>query len=126
MRNFSACLIVLLLTASPALALEITPGKPAQIETAGSPQRKLQRGFLNIALAPLEFSHNLWSVKGKDSLVPTWITGSVVGIGKTTGRALAGVYELATFWMPYPANYEPLVKPEFAWEHLPPEPEKKK
>ena len=126
MQRLKWLLIGMLLAASPVFAFEVTPGKPAQIEPTGTPQRKLQRGFLNIALAPLEFSHNIWEVKDEDSLVPTWITGSVKGIGRTTGRALAGVYEMATFWIPYPRNYEPLVKPEFAWEYLPLDSEKKK
>lgn len=92
-----------------------------EIENEGTPLRKLQRGFLNVALSPVEISNQL-SVSQKernDTLPPNWVSGLGRGIAYTLGRALVGVYEMVTFPLPYPANYQPVLKPEFPWEQLP-------
>ncbi len=91
----------------------------AEIENEGTPQRKLQRGFLNIALSPLEISNELAKEKKNDTFPPSWITGTARGAAFMMGRALVGVYELVTFPLPCPANYKPVLSPEFAWQHLP-------
>jgi len=88
----------------------------AEIQAAGSPQRKLQRGFLNIALSPFEISHELAKEVRNDTLPPSWFAGLGRGAAYTVGRALVGVYEIVTFPLPYPANYQPVLKPEFPWE----------
>lgn len=98
----------------------------AEIAPEGTRVRKLQRGFLNMALSPIELSHELAREKGKDDFVPSWFTGLGRGSFFMVGRALAGVYDLLTAPFPVPANYEPVVTPEFAWEHLPKEESKSK
>ncbi len=90
----------------------------AEIAQTGTPARKLQRGFLNVALSPLEISNELASEKKVDAVFPTWVTGLGRGSVFAVGRALAGVYDMVTAPVPYPADYAPLVYPEFAWEHL--------
>lgn len=95
--------------------------RAAEIAPEGTPVRKLQRGFLNIALSPIEISRELDSEKKVDSFVPSWFSGIGRGSFYAVGRALAGVYDMLTFFAPVPAGYEPLVSPEFAWEHLPKE-----
>ncbi|MBI3306500.1 MAG: exosortase system-associated protein, TIGR04073 family [Candidatus Omnitrophica bacterium] len=94
------------------------PLHAAEIEPAGTPLRKLQRGFLNIALSPIEIAHEMHNVKSDESFVPSWGPGLVKGVAYMGGRALAGVYDIFTFPIPAPGNYEPLVYPEFSWEHL--------
>ena len=93
----------------------------AEIAPEGTPVRKLQRGFLNIALSPIEISKELDSEKKVDSFIPSWFSGIGRGSFYAVGRALTGVYDMLTFFAPVPAGYEPLVSPEFAWEHLPKE-----
>ena len=93
----------------------------ADIASEGTPVRKLQRGFLNIALSPIEISRELDSEKKVDSFIPSWIIGIGRGSFYAVGRALTGVYEILTFPFAVPAGYEPIVQPEFAWEHLPKE-----
>lgn len=92
------------------------------VETESSgPLRKLQRGFVNIALSPMEISTELAKEKNDnaDQMLPSWMSGSVRGVAFMGGRALAGVYDIVTFPIPLPKEYGPLVQPEFPWEHLP-------
>ncbi len=96
----------------------------AEIHGEGTPQRKLQRGFLNVALSPIEISNELSKGVKNDTLPPSWIAGLGRGSIYAVGRALVGVYEMVTFAIPWPAKYKPVLQPEFAWQHLP-SPEKK-
>ncbi len=91
----------------------------AEMESSG-PLRKLQRGFLNIALSPMELTNELAIEKHEndDQMPPSWMTGTVRGIAFTAGRALAGVYDIATFPIPFPKEYGPIVQPELPWDKL--------
>jgi len=114
MRNLSkiTAVLILLLTASFSL-------QAAEIEPEGTAWRKAQRGFLNIALSPIEISNELFKEKKNDTFPPSWVAGIGRGIAFTMGRALVGAYELITFPLPLPANYKPILQPEFAWGHFP-------
>ncbi|MDA9101358.1 hypothetical protein N9K06_01635, partial [Omnitrophica bacterium] len=85
----------------------------------GSSQDKLKRGYLNIILSPIELAHEWSKVKKQNTLVPSWVKATGSGAAKMSVRALAGVYEMATFWLPYPANFQPVVEPEFASDYFP-------
>ncbi len=115
MKTFLKLLSVMFVLLTVAASLQA-----AEIENEGTPQRKLQRGFLNVALSPLEISNELAKEKKNDVFPPSWITGAGRGVAFMMGRALVGVYELVTFPVPYPANYKAVLSPEFAWQHLPP------
>jgi putative exosortase-associated protein (TIGR04073 family) len=42
--------------------------------------------------------------------------GLAKGVGMTAARILSGVYEVATFPLPIPAGYKPILNdPEFYW-----------
>lgn len=88
------------------------------IASEGTAERKLQRGFLNIALAPMEISHQLTVESKEERFGMNWVTGMLRGTLFTAGRSLVGAYELVTAALPHPANYEPAIKPEFPWEHF--------
>ncbi len=90
-----------------------------ELEPKGTPWRKLQRGFVNMALSPIELSHELHKEKGKDEYFPTWLSGLSRGGVFTLGRALSGLYDVLTFPIPLPEGYESLIMPEFVTEHLP-------
>ena len=106
-------ILVLLAFSLPLMAAEV------EIQGEGTPQRKLQRGFLNVALSPIEISHELSKEVRNDTFPPSWVAGLGRGSIYAVGRALVGVYEMVTFPLPYPANYKPVLQPEFTWQHLP-------
>lgn len=90
----------------------------AEIEPAGTPLRKLQRGFLNIALSPIEISTQLAKEKKNDLFPPSWVFGFLEGGTYMVGRTLTGAYEILTFPISLPGNYAPILHPEFEWEHF--------
>lgn len=106
-------LFVLLAFSLPAMAA-VAP--EPEIQKEGTCLRKLQRGFLNVALSPFEMSHELSKEVRNDTFPPSWMAGLGRGAFYTVGRALVGVYEMVTFPIPYPAKYKPVLQPEFPWE----------
>ena len=114
-------MFVLLAFSLPAMAA-VAP--EVEIQGEGTCLRKLQRGFLNVALSPFELSNELSKEVRNDTLPPSWVAGLGRGSIYTVGRALVGVYEMVTFPIPYPAKYKPVLSPEFPWQ-LAPSTEKK-
>ena len=112
MRKTAALIFLILICISNFSAFA------AEIEPVGTPLRKLQRGFLNIALSPIEISTEWHNARKTDNFFPSWISGFGRGAAFAAGRMLTGLYEILTFPIPVPAHYEPVVYPEFAWEHL--------
>ena len=94
----------------------------AELAAPGTPARKLQRGFLNIALSPIEISNEVMKLKKTDAALPSWFIGMINGSFKAVGRSGAGLYEIITSPVPLPSGYEPFLKPEFTWEYLEPAP----
>ena len=90
----------------------------SELQTEGSMARKAQRGFLNIVLAPFELASEMKKAGQEDSFIPNWFIGGARGICAMGGRALIGAYELVTFPLPLPAEYEPVIYPEFPWQLL--------
>lgn len=117
MEKSSKTLVALLLLLAFSLPLMAAE---AEIQGEGTMQRKLQRGFLNVALSPIEISNELSKEVRNDTLPPSWFAGLGRGSIYAVGRALVGAYEIVTFAIPYPAHYKPVLQPEFAWQHLPP------
>ena len=99
-------------------AMTAPAAQGAELESPGTPMRKLQRGFLNVALSPWEIAHELSTDKKSDRVVPTWASGLVRGSVYAVGRAATGIFEMVTFPVPVPAKYEPVVEPEFEWQHF--------
>ncbi|HNX68152.1 MAG TPA: exosortase system-associated protein, TIGR04073 family [Candidatus Omnitrophota bacterium] len=113
-RIFASVAVLLMATVSAQAAEAVT-----EIEPEGNPLRKLQRGFLNIALSPIEISTELSKEEKNDTVPPSWVAGLGRGSAYAAGRMLVGVYEIVTFPLPYPADYKPVLQPEFEWQHLP-------
>jgi len=110
LKIFSVVLVALI-GAAPLL-------QAVEIEAQGTPLRKLQRGFLNIALSPIEISNELAKEKRNETVPPSWVAGLGRGVALTAGRALIGVYEMVTFPFALPAGYKPVLQPEFPWDNL--------
>jgi len=74
-----------------AAAAVLEAGAPAKIASEDTSARKLQRGFLNAALSPIEISSALQEQIKKDRFPPSWFYAVGKGAFAMTGRALIGV-----------------------------------
>lgn len=79
--------------------------------------RKLGRGAANVVTAPLELIRNPYLVSERDGGLAGITVGLVHGVKDLVVRAVAGVYEVATFMLPVPKGFRPLVSPEFIYAH---------
>lgn len=79
--------------------------------------RKLGRGLANIATGPAELLRTPELVGRREGYVAAVTVGVVQGVWRAILREVVGVFEVATFYAEVPDNFEPLIAPEFVWEH---------
>ena len=77
--------------------------------------RKLGRGICNVATGPLELIRKPSLVNQQDGGLAGATIGIVQGIWATVAREVVGVYEVATFFLPIPRGFHPIVTPEFVY-----------
>ena len=107
-KIISAGLIVL-------LVLSMT----ASIAYCDDALKKLGRGLANCITFPFEIFEQIKKTNLSDGPIAGWTWGLLKGVGMTGVRAVVGVYEVATFPVPLPKNYEPILKdPEFFAEDM--------
>lgn len=80
---------------------------------AQSPIRKLGRGAANTAMGFLEIPANIVDVVEEEGPIAALTYGIARGVAMAVLRTSVGVYELVTFILPFPENYEPILEPEF-------------
>ncbi len=99
---------------APAFAVEEpSPSEVARTDYGAGVGKKLGRGLANTAFGWLEVPKGIEKVGDENNFIAAATWGVVYGAGNAVVRTLAGVYEIVTFPVPAPANFEPLVKPEF-------------
>lgn len=80
--------------------------------------KKLGRGLSNCLTCPVEIFEQIKRVNNSDGPTAALTYGVLKGIGMTVVRAAVGVYETATFPVPLPREYKPiLTDPEFFFEN---------
>ncbi len=72
---------------------------------------KLGRGLGNTFAGWLELPYNLETRYVATDPATSMGTGLVVGLMKSVARTAVGVYEVATFWLPWPEDYAPVLPP---------------
>lgn len=90
-------------------------------EASFSPMgKKLGRGVVNTSTGWVEFPKALYAVNEEWGPGVALTLGGLHGLEVVVVRTLAGVYEAATFPVPLPAEYVPVVLPAsaFTWEGL--------
>ena len=106
MRNLLLVLVAVVIISS----LVVTPC------FAQDPMRKLGRGLINTLTGVVEIPKKVILISKNDNpvlgLTWGWIKGAAVGLLRTA----AGLYEVVTFPIPAPADYESMVSPEFVFE----------
>lgn len=103
-----------------ALALLLTgtgTGAWAEQSTGERIAVKALRGLDNAILGFVSDWPKTIYYRSRDEAIPYGVTvGFVEGIAVGLARTGVGIYELATFPIPYPANYEPILSPQFSLE----------
>jgi len=79
--------------------------------------KKLGRGVANLLTGPLELIREPYLVSQREGGVSGLTVGIVRGVVSGVIRELAGVIEVATFFVPVPKGFQPLVQPEFIYSH---------
>jgi len=81
--------------------------------------RKLGRGISNVLTFPFEIPEQARRVNDTDGPVAALTYGMLKGIVMSGIRAVTGVYEIATFPIPVPRDYRPILNdPEFLFEEM--------
>jgi len=77
---------------------------------ADNPVNKLGRGFCNIVTFHFEIFEQSKRIKAKEGSLKGMTYGLGKGVVMACVRLLVGAYEVATFPVPYPENYGPILK----------------
>ena len=86
----------------------------SSVSFADNALTKLGRGTANVVTSPFEITKNMGEVKEKDGIFAGLTTGLFKGIFDTGKRLVVGVYEIATFPLPLPSGYKPIITdPEY-------------
>lgn len=83
-----------------------------QMGYADGPFVKLGRGLTNIITSPAEIIFQPTVLSQEHNMWIAWFGGFPKGLVFFPVRALAGVYEVATFPIPFPGDYGPVMNPE--------------
>jgi putative exosortase-associated protein (TIGR04073 family) len=77
---------------------------------------KLGRGIFNTLFGVFEIPKQSVkrAIEGQNSY--DYVSGGLIGIGYFIIRELAGVYEIVTFPVPIPGNYQPVMDPLMGYE----------
>ncbi|GEM_PF-2007252 len=86
--------------------------------TVQNPAEKFNRGVVNIITAPIEIAKQIdlkWKQNAQESkpISTGVLKGLVKGLFYTACRAGSGIWDVVTFPLKKPSNYESLMKPEF-------------
>ena len=76
--------------------------------------KKLGRGIANVFTCPLEVAKGVGDANYESGPVAAMTYGLISGFYKTGVRFVVGAYEIVSFPIPFPKNYEPILDdPEF-------------
>jgi putative exosortase-associated protein (TIGR04073 family) len=96
-----------------ALAVVVSP-----LALADTLFDKLGRGVTNVVFCPGEYVRAAVQKTEQKGLTEGLFIAVFSGTYWTVIRALAGVYEIATFPIPLPRGYKPIMKPEFVFNDV--------
>ena len=81
------------------------------------PLKKLGRGVANVLTCPYELVYQVMKSNNSDGVFAGATVGVIKGVGMIVARGMVGVYEIASFPIPVPKDYQPILKdPEFFFE----------
>src|SRR5262245_66557539 len=109
----AATSILMIVTAIGLLFWPVVSGADTAWHKAG-------RGAAGITTSFLEIPGNIITTTRQEGAAAGWTEGFAKGLGMFILRPPVGVYELVTAPIPAPANYEPILEPEYPWSYFGP------
>ena len=89
----------------------------SQLFAEDNATKKLGRGVANVVTCPFELPKSMGETNEESGIFAGMTWGLFEGLVGTVKRAVVGVYEVATFPVPLPSQYKPILKdPEFFLE----------
>jgi putative exosortase-associated protein (TIGR04073 family) len=85
---------------------------------ADTPGEKAGRGLASIFTPFLEIPGNIIVTSREDGPLAGWTMGLAKGLGMAIVRPVVGFYELLSAPFAAPANYEPILQPEYPWSYF--------
>ncbi len=79
---------------------------------ADGPFVKLGRGLTNLILSPAEIIYQPMEMDVRENSSVAWLGGVPKGILMFPVRAVVGVYDIVTFLIPLPKDYEAVMEPK--------------
>lgn len=109
---------LVLCVGNPALADEPAPmSQNAEEPSAVRPMAtKLTRGIANFTTGWVELPKQVYLVGKNEGWMTGAIRGPIDGFGMLLARTIAGAYEVLTFPLPLPPQYQPMLKPDYVWQ----------
>ena len=106
-------LLIGMMVAFPAVSQADEPSLPQQIGA------KFVRGVTNLATGVGEIPKQIYLIGQKEGWVQGIFRGPFEGLGMFIARTVGGAYEVVTFPIPVPSNYQPMMLPEYVWQPEP-------
>ena len=113
-RQVFTFLILCAFIATSVNAAAEDPGLAQQIGT------KFVRGVANLTTGWVEIPKQIYVVGSNEGWVAGALRGPFDGLGMFAARTIAGAYEILTFPIPVPPNYQPMLSPDYVWDPDPP------
>lgn len=101
--------------AGAVAALCLASPIPSHADTAAE---KAGRGAAALLTPFLEIPGNIVATQRREGAAKAWTEGLAKGIGMSIVRPPIGFYELVSAPFPAPANYEPILLPEYPWSYF--------
>ena len=99
------------------IAMLVVPMLAHAEDITKGPIEKLGRGIANVLTCPFEIPKGIGDVDEEKGMFAAYTWGILQGTVNTLKRAVVGVFEVATFPIPIPADYKPvLTDPEYFME----------
>jgi len=90
------------------------------ISHADTPLEKAGRGLAALTTPFLEIPGNIVETSERKGPLAGWTEGLAIGLGMAIVRPAVGAYELVSAPFPAPANFEPVLEPEYPWSYFGP------
>lgn len=103
--------VCFMLVCSPARAFELSETEDANHHKMW---HKFKRGVINVLTSPVEIPKQIKSeVSSSDNKVLAGVGGTVKGLSYSVGRLGSGLWDMVSFNLAVPDNYESIMKPEY-------------